>query len=295
MNHDADESVLRRPIIVLGAPRSGTTFLGRVLSRHRDLAYLVEPRLIWKYGNDCRSDLLRPEHATPFVRAGVRRKFARTIRAQGKQRLLEKTPSNSLRPGFVDAIFPDCLFVNIIRSGLDSVLSIESFWQEHAQGVKTVVKGRLTQRLRELEPWRLPLYAPEFARRMAPRWLRWLTGRNEWGPRLPGIRAMAKEMTDLEVAALQWRTCVEQACRFGRSLPPERYFECRLEDLSVDVAREIVTFCGLPPSDEVESDLNTRFDRSRASSRSRAVDPERREEVLRWIAPTMQWLGYGAN
>ena len=67
----------------------------------------------------------------------------------------------------------------------------------------------LRQRLKEVQLRRLPHYAREAARRFAPKALTPMVGPNVWGPRLPGIEGLLKDLELLEVCALQWRTCVE--------------------------------------------------------------------------------------
>ena len=152
------DPLLQRPIIIVGAPRSGTTLLGNILRRHSALAYLVEPRLTWRYGNDRRSDALRPEHAGDKVRQHIRAAFAEAVRQADRDRLLEKTPSNSLRMGFVDRVLPGCQFVHIVRDGVESVLSIRGYWQQHARGIKP---EKVMARLGEIDWRRAPYYARE--------------------------------------------------------------------------------------------------------------------------------------
>ena len=289
------DALLTRPIVVLGSARSGTTFIGKVLGAHPDLAYLIEPRLLWKYGNDGRSDMLNPDHATPAIRAWIRRALAQRVQRAGKPRLLEKSPSNALRPAFVDAVLPEARFIHIIRNGYDAVLSVESFWESSAHGLSNVTQGRLGQRLGELSWWRLPYYLPEFARRVAPGPLRGLLGPNAWGPRLPGMGRMLAELGERRVSCLQWRTCVEQSCAFGRSLPADRYFEARLEDLDRDTVERMLAFCDLPPSETVTRFLDEHYDRRKVSARTRDADPAAIAEIAPWIEPTNRWLGYTAR
>lgn len=286
------EELLARPIIIIGAPRSGTSMLGRILSRHRALAYLGEPRLTWKYGNDGKSDMLRREDARPRVIAHIRARFAQAVHEAGASRLLEKTPSNSLRPAFVDAVFPDCQFVHILRDGVSSAVSIAAFWGRHAHGVRNVAPGRSRQRLSELNPLRLPFYAMEFVRRAAPGFLRPIVGRNVWGPRLPGMRQMAREMTPLQIACLQWRTCVEVMCQFGRQLPAERYMECRLEEMGEDLIRRVMAFTGLPEDPAVFEYFLEHFNPGQPGARKRERDPATLEAVRQTLAPTLQYLGF---
>jgi hypothetical protein len=283
-----DDALLRRPVIVVGAPRSGTTVLGGMLSRHLALAYLQEPRLIWRYGNDGKSDVLRRSDARPEVVAHIRREFAKQVREAGRERLLEKTPSNALRLEFVDAILPDCRFVHILRDGVQSVLSIRRFWQKHAGTVRaTTVK----KRLREMQFRQIPHYTGELFRRV-------LAGRGSrlakpplWGPRLPGMDDLVRDLDLLEVCALQWRWCVESACNFGRTLPQDRYLECRLEDLDEEMMRRILDFCELAPSEEVMANFRSRFDQKQTTSRASDGEPAEIEQIRQWIGPTLKWLG----
>ena len=76
---DRPEISLDRPIVVVGAPRSGTTLMGELLSAHPALAHVEEPRLTWRYGNDAKSDMLGPEDARPEVCQFIRQRFAATV------------------------------------------------------------------------------------------------------------------------------------------------------------------------------------------------------------------------
>lgn len=282
-----DDQLLTRPIVILGAPRSGTTLLSQLLSHHPRLYLADEPRVLWKYGNDRRSDLLRPQHATPEVRRYIRGALAQRVREAGRDRLLEKTPSNSLRAPFVDAVLPDAVFVHVLRDGVQSVLSIREFWRRHATGLPKV---HLLRRLKEVRPSQAPFYAKEFTRRVVGKLLPGAAGPGVWGPRLPGIEQMARDLDLLEVCAAQWRACVERACRDGRRLPPERYTECRLEDLSEESLAGVMRFCGLEVAEEVLVDFRERFDASAPAGRTQHFDPAEVSLVEELIAPTNAWL-----
>ena len=202
MNHSDDE-LLKKPVIIVGPPRSGTTVLALILMQHPELTYLDEPRLVWRYGNDRKSDMLSPEDATPAVCAHIRSEFAKAVRESGRPRLLEKTPANSLRLGFVDRVLPDCKIIHIMRNGVESVLSIRRFWTQHAAGVK---RSKLLQRLREVGLRRAPFYAKEMLRRSLGRRIPGMVNKPVWGPRIPGIDALLRDLDLLAVCALQWRT-----------------------------------------------------------------------------------------
>jgi Sulfotransferase family len=284
--------VLTKPIVVIGSPRSGTTILGKILARHPDLVYLEEPRLTWRFGNDKGSDMLRPQQAREAVIAHIRASFAGKIREAGGSRLLEKTPSNALRMGFVDRVLPDCRFIHITRNGLDSVLSIRKFWEGHSGGIKP---HKVKQRLKEINLRRLPHYAKEMARRAAPGWMSGMVGPKVWGPRLPGMNGLARELGLLELCAMQWRTCVEAAVQYGRTLPSDRYLQYRLEDLSLESLPEILEFCELQPDTAVEEFFQQKFDPSLRGARKVDASEAEIREIMAWIEPTMRWLGYDSE
>lgn len=285
----SDDALLGKALVIVGAPRSGTTFVANIINRHPDLAYIGEPRLIWRYGNDGKSDLLRPEDARPAVKRYVRSSFAAEVRRQGRARLITKSPENSLRMPFVDQILPDCRYVHIIRNGLDSVLSIRQRWLSHGAGVTSL---RWRKRLKEMKLRQAPAAAVEVLRRLVPRRFRPFVGRGVWGPRIPGLGGLLHDLELLEVCCLQWRLCVEAARHAGQHLPPDRYLEIRLEELSDDLMRRILDFCGLDDDAAVWSCFREQFDPARPGGRTGHADPAEVERIMQWIGPTMQWLGY---
>jgi hypothetical protein len=285
------DHLLQRPIIVIGSPRSGTTLLGNLLGTHPLLAQLEEPRLTWKYGNDDKSDLLRAQDARPEVCKHIRSVFGSAVSAAGKSRLIEKTPSNSLRMKFVDKVLPGCIFIHTIRDGVESVLSIRKFWEQYSRGVP---KGKLLQRLKEINVKRAPHYFKEFARRALPQSFSGIVGKPVWGPRIPGIDGLLNDLELLEVCCLQWRMCVEQACFYGRQLPSGRYMEVRLEEMSPSLLQTVLDFCDLEMTPEVEAGFKQQFDEGLTTRRKSNANPEELETINRWIGPTMEWLGQGS-
>ena len=276
------------PIIILGSPRSGTTLLGNTLSRHPAVAYAEEPRLVWRHGNDGRSDALRVEDARPEVVRHVREHFAAFVRDASRERLLEKTPSNALRPGFVDRIYPDALFVHVVRNGYDSALSIRALTGNHATGI---TRKHLLRRLKEVRPAKLRHYGREAAARLLPGVLRpgWATP--VWGPRLPGVVGLTRELGPLAVACLQWRACVEMTGQFCRELPPGRCFSLRLEDLDEQRLCEVIAFCDLEEGAEpVLEHFRANFRPADPTARRGDAEEAELEEIRRWIEPTMQWV-----
>lgn len=292
----ATDELLRRPIIILGAPRSGTSILAETLAADPDLTYVGEPRLVWRYGNDRKSDMLREVDARDEVRAHIRAFFARDVTERGGRRLLEKTPHNSLRPGFVNQVFPDCLFVHVIRSGPDCISAIRRAWLDGRPELRLPHRRLwLRRRLQEAGWRRAPFYAAELLQRMTPSSLSTGSGQRPWGPRLPGVDGLLRDLDLLDVCALMWRMCVEAASSYGRQLPADRYIECHLETLTVERLREVVAFCNLADAASVERRYESTFDTAKIVARGNDLDSDERARVLSWIGPTLAWIGDGAT
>jgi len=75
-------------------------------------------------------------------------------------------------------------------------------------------------------------------------------------------------------------------------MPPDRYMECRLEDFSPELVRRILDFCELPDAAPVWEEYDRRFDAAREDKRKGEATPEEMDQIMRWIAPTLEWLGY---
>jgi hypothetical protein len=141
---------IREPIFVVGAPRSGTSVLYEKLAMHPDLAWisnvtkktagtLFGTRLLMLFRHDHRpteaknvwAKFCRPEDesltsadVTPTAKRYLRKVVANTLTLFGKQRFVCKDPSNGIRIGFLNEIFPDSRFVHIVRDGRAVACSI---------------------------------------------------------------------------------------------------------------------------------------------------------------------------
>ena len=125
---------------IFGCGRSGTSILGEVLSLHPDVSYLREPGYMWvaierstdfvslydPAGGRC---IMNAAHVTPESRV----RFARVMRParRGRKMLIEKTPINAMRIGFLDALAPGARYVHIARDGVDVCRSIDRLASEN--------------------------------------------------------------------------------------------------------------------------------------------------------------------
>ncbi len=142
MNIPAPKSA-DRPIFVIGTGRSGTTILGIVLSMHRDVGFLNEPKLLWhgvvggedligSYSKEPGQYRLDQGHASPAKRARFVRLLGWFSALSGASRVVDKYPELIFRTECVDALFPDALYIFLARDGSQTAASIEKWSQSHS-------------------------------------------------------------------------------------------------------------------------------------------------------------------
>ncbi len=123
----------RAPTYLIGCGRSGTTVLGRMISRHPTVRYLFEPNARWAVV-DPRTDFLqlyvpgpaRVMMGAELVSASTRARFQATFRPYGRKVLVDKSPTNSLRVDYLEELAPGALYVHILRDGVDVARSIST-------------------------------------------------------------------------------------------------------------------------------------------------------------------------
>lgn len=215
-------SVPFTPLIILGAPRSGTNALRDALTALPGLATWPcdEINPIWRHGNLCVShDALEAEHARPAVRRFIRRAFERIWAEQGEPTfLVEKTCANTLRVPFVEAVLPEARYLHITRDGVDVVASAARRWQG-----KLEMPGLpyYLAKIRYAPPGDLPCYGLSFLRARAALALGREKRLSVWGPKWPGMAALENPSLE-ELCARQWVACVTAADTGLGQIAPER-------------------------------------------------------------------------
>lgn len=241
-------ALIDRPILVIGCNRSGTTLLFRNLGEHpvtwslyeesQHLFYRHFPihpelgdRLTAPPTPDQRRAIVasfyREAHNkeyfgdTPGLRWVPRKLLQRPVGRLYKRpplRLVEKTPANSLRVPFLDALFPDARYLFLVRRAEDVISSLMEGWKNWSR--RGVDRGA---------PWRYT----RWHYLVPPGWQAW-TGR-------PLEEICAFQW--VEATRLAWED-LERHCR-------GRYLLLRHEEATarpLEVYQAIRTFCELPPS-----------------------------------------------
>jgi hypothetical protein len=257
---------LHRPVFVIGAPRSGTTFLGSCLGRLPEISYHYEPRLT-KAAARCVYD---GSWSARRAAAVFRLSYSALLLAalDGGHRFAEKNPENSFLVPFLAAEFPGAQFVHIVRDGRDAAVS-------HAE-----------------KPWLAAASAVSGQRGMAGQ----LHGpRARWWVEPPRREEFA-QVSDIARSAWCWRRFTEAALDGVAKLPPGRAEEVRYEAMVSDpaaTADRLAGFLGTSPVGRGE--LRAAMARARPDSVGRwraTLSGQDVAEMEAEIGPLLTRLGY---
>ncbi len=266
--------IIERPIIILSAPRAGSTLLFETLAQAAGV-YTIggeSHRLIESIdalrpgGGIVKSNRLSEEDATAAVVAELRRRFASQLRDRDKQppaagasaRLLEKTPKNALRVPFLLQVFPDARFIFLHREPRANLGSMMEAWRS---------KGWVTYG--KLAGWNGP-----------------------WSMLLPPGYERLRDRPLEEVAAFQWQAANETILDDLRSVPRDRWTTVRYEEFIRDPKSEVsklLDFAGLSMDARFDEYLSKPLPLSRHTKTPPAPDKWRQdaaeiERVLPGIA-----------
>lgn len=258
---------LHRPIFIIGAPRSGTTFLGHCIGRLPEVSYHFEPRLTKAIAR-CVYERSWTERRSAAV---FRLSYSTLLLAglDGGRRFAEKNPENSFVVPFLASAFPVAQFVHIVRDGRDATVShAEQPWLA-ATSAGSGRRGRAGQ-----------LWGPY------PRW--WVE---------PELREEFSRVPDIVRSAWCWRRFTEAALAGLASLPDGgRAIEVRYEDLTRDpagTAELLADFLATSPSGSRELRVGLTAASTSSVGRWRKVLGEReRAKVEAEIGPLLARLGY---
>jgi hypothetical protein len=268
---------VKEPIFLVGAPRSGSSLLYAILRTSSRLAHWPgEAHEVWEADYH---PALRGWESNVLGIGDIERDAAERIRRAfflvtgPRKRLIDKTPRNSLRLGFVNSLFPDARFVLLHRDGRDNVNSLINAWR--------------TPRYRT---YRLP--RPHSIPGTDPNWWKFVL--------YPGWQEDTKGPLET-VCAKQWKFSNDFILRDSEQIDEDRrvsiYYE-RMVAAPVDEVERIFEFLGLPCEDKVREAAR----RAKStpinvvtppeSGKWKRENPHEIEAVVDLIKPTMVALGY---
>lgn len=247
----------KKPIFIVASPRSGSTLLFETLMRHRQLWSFGDEGHAWieKYPRlrplpgGVASNRLTKEDLLPGLAEQLR--FDMLIgmhNAKGDRinadtcpiRIIEKTPKNCLRIPFIDAIYPDAIYIYLYRDPKDSISSIIEGWRHQ----RFVTYGDV-----RFKHGRWCFLRP-------PKWRDMLE----------------KELH--EIAAYQWQSCQDIIIDDLASIDRKRWITCSFNEL-VDktqvTMRRLQSFCELAVDLELDAYCAEKLPNSRYTQTPPAI------------------------
>ena len=277
------------PIILIGAARSGTKFLRDILASGHGTAAVPYVNYVWRYG----AEKLDHDILDPAALKNSRKHFVRTTlrslaKAGSDDILIEKTVASTLRVQFVDAVFPDAKYVHLIRDGREVTESAMRQWKASPNLLALIQKVRA-----------IPIQNFGYVGWFGWNFLKGLfsgrKGGEVWGPRFPGIEAVARQGPLARVCAQQW---IESINRATSDLPSianaeSRVFTIRYEDLIRDdsALAQLVDQLGLPDKENIVDTFHKKLKPNQAEI-WRSLPPSDLATIDHVLSPTLRKLRY---
>jgi omega-hydroxy-beta-dihydromenaquinone-9 sulfotransferase len=283
---------IERPIFVVGCGRSGTTLLYQMLATHPDVGWISNyaerwPQVLWLNalsplyrgahdrgglrrflpqpseggkvwdliagaGRQVDGGPLTAEVATAAARGRAHTLLQQQLHRQRRSRFLNKNTQNTCRIGYLDALFPDCVIVHVIRNPcavVESLLRVD-WWPT-------------------LRAWPFDGTTPRA-------WVR-SGGREE-------VMAATLWRRETELAIHDGNT-------LGQDRYIEVRYEDLVRDWA-RVIRSITDFTALPWSPMFERRLGTFDVRATAATRSTSLEADQLAAIAEIVEPLAGRLGY---
>jgi hypothetical protein len=215
-----------KPIIIIGAPRSGTNILRDSIAQIEGVGTFDCDELpyLWRYGQrSFPSDEFIPDMVNYRSKEYIRKVFSRYAAKKGYRFLLEKTCANSLRVDYVSAIFPEAFFVYIVRDGYDVVSSIYERLSSNVS-LKYSLKKLKFIPVTELPYYFFEYFSNRFNKMFNKGFLK------QWGPRFTFTEKDNKHFHPRELAAMQWFSCVSKSDTAFNKMDNKKYIKIKYED-----------------------------------------------------------------
>ena len=199
------------PLIILGAPRSGTNILRDTLCSSRFFTTwdCDEINYIWRVGSALKkSDELKINDLNKFRKKYIVNSFINVQKGLSRNNkniyVVEKTCANCLRLDFVFEVFPKAKFIYIKRNPYDTIYSIKERWRGKTSNNYLLKKAKYIPKID------LPYYAIRYLKH---RFIKKISPNNElptWGPRFKNIDNFRKKNSLIETCAKQWYECTQK-------------------------------------------------------------------------------------
>jgi hypothetical protein len=280
-----------QPIILIGAARSGTKLVRDLIGAHPNVDKVpYDITYIWRMGNEAvPHDELGVELLTPQIRDRIVRKISAF--SSGAPFLVEKTVENSVRVPYIQAVFPDARFIQLMRDGRDVVESVYREWTSSPDW-GYIFKKALTYPILDAFGYATS-YASSALRKVVTPDRTKTT--DTWGARYKGIVEDLESRELLEVCAIQWVRSVELSRSALSCLPAGQVLTIRYEAFVQSPEahlNRIAEFAGLDPQSYAHLPALKEVSRQNIGKGFRCLDASQQALVMAHLQPTLASLEY---
>ncbi|MGM0519928.1 MAG: sulfotransferase family protein [Campylobacterota bacterium] len=281
-----------QPLIIIGAPRSGTNMLRDILCRFDGVGTWPcdEINYIWRHGNITKeTDQFDSSLATPHVKRYIYSEFEKLAQKENLSMVVEKTCANSLRVPFVDAVVPDAKYIFIYRDGVDAAGSAKKRW------TASLDISYIAKKARFVPVSDLPYYGFKYFWNRVYRLFSQQKRLAFWGPQFDGLSDALEKYSLEEVGALQWKKCVDLSEEALQQMPKDKVIRVKYEDFVTNPQTELNTILHRLHIDYTDESLQkaTQNVSSKSIGKGRkAFDKAQLQKVNALIRDSLQRYGY---
>ena len=287
------ENTQMTPVFLLGAGRSGTKFLRDILGASSNAAIIpYDVGYVWRYGNEkIPHDEFTPDLLNDSIKQYVRETLPKLIKKDPDKSnatiLIEKSVPNTLRPAFMQAIYPEAKYIHLIRDGRAVTESAMRLWQAPPE------RGYLLKKLRYF-PWKNYRYALWYIGNMIKGKLSSGRGQQIWGPVYKGLIEDVDSLPLETVCARQWKKCIEISLAQLSEFDQNNIIQVRYEDLMQDTKalESICEFISINDKNTVIENYGNKVIRTHTEKWKSTLNPEQLELINNEIATLNTSLGY---
>ena len=236
---------VKSPIFIVGIGRSGTTVLGKILSMHRHVGFLNEPKAIWhsiypqedvigNYSEGKAQFHLKAKDANDNVVTTAHRLFGAYLLFSFSTRLLVKYPENIFRISFVKKLFPDARFLFIVRNGWNNCFSIKRWSERYEVKMENEIHNW----------WGVNNRKWNFIKEQL------ILNNTAFREIMPIVTSFRE---NVDKAAAEWVVTMQEGLRQMRTYP-KSILKVKFEDLTCSPQKtltEIMQFCDLPKEKKI--------------------------------------------
>jgi len=287
------KKIEKTPIFLLGAGRSGTKFLRDILDASDDIAVIpYDVGYVWRYGNEnLNHDQLTPDMLNKRIIKYINKTLPKLIKKYPKKKdakiFIEKSVPNTLRPAFLNKIYPHAKFIHLIRDGRAVTESAMRLWETPPE--RKYLLNKIKYFPIENYKYALTYLYDLLKNKISPN-----NNLKTWGPRYIGIQEDLKNLPLEIVCSRQWKNCVETSLSQLKDFNNEKVLEIRYETLMLDstTIETICEFLGISDSDKVKLNYESRVNRSHTEKWRTLLNNKQLKYINSEISELNGKLGY---